>query len=315
MAKKKVKQLHPVLLVFIDLLLIGALLCTYAFFHHVLPRKYAYVPPTEGELDGYITIPSIDSGEAPSVFTEGEVIKTQNSYKSPNVSVTMTCVQKNGITYYVQDIYVRYISLFKTAFAQDTYGLGYNEDQVQMAKNNNAICSVNGDYYGLGDGGAVIRNGTLYRGKADADVCLLNYDGTVEMIERKKFDAEKEMAEGAYQAWCFGPVLLDEDGKAISEFNYKIVGPNPRTGLGYYEPGHYCFVTVDGRQPGYSNGITLADFAVLFEEMGCKAAYNMDGGQTAMMTFDGKLVNRPASGGRQTSDIIYICDFFSEDKK
>lgn len=65
-------------------------------------------------------------------------------------------------------------------------------------------------------------------------------------------------------------------------------------------------MVVDGRQAGYSDGMTLAQLAALFEQLGCKVAYNLDGGQTSSMTFGGKLANQPFQGGRLTSDIIYI---------
>jgi hypothetical protein len=73
-----------------------------------------------------------------------------------------------------------------------------------------------------------------------------------------------------------------------------------------FEPGHYVFVVVDGRQPGYSDGMSLDQLAALFEELGTKVAYDLDGGKTSQMTFGGTLVNKPTEGGRTTSDIIYI---------
>ena len=61
----------------------------------------------------------------------------------------------------------------------------------------------------------------------------------------------------------------------------RVQGLNPRSAVGYYEPGHYCFVVIDGRQPGYSKGATLMQLAQLFESLGCKEAYNLDGGKSA----------------------------------
>jgi exopolysaccharide biosynthesis protein len=114
------------------------------------------------------------------------------------------------------------------------------------------------------------------------------------------------MADGAYQAWSFGPGLMTREGKAIGVFNHPLAGLNPRTAIGYVEPGHYVFVVVDGRQPGYSSGMTLAQLAALFEKLDCKVAYNLDGGQTSEMVFNGKVVNHPYRGGRPTSDIVYV---------
>ena len=94
----------------------------------------------------------------------------------------------------------------------------------------------------------------------------------------------------------------------MQEFNSSVKNANPRCAIGYFEPGHYCFETVDGRQPGYSEGMTLQALSQLFYDLGCKVAYNLDGGQTAMMAYGNQLVNRPINGGRESSDIIYISD-------
>ena len=79
---------------------------------------------------------------------------------------------------------------------------------------------------------------------------------------------------------------------------------NPRSAIGYFAPGHYCFVVVDGRQKGYSEGMSLDELASTLASLGCQTAYNLDGGATAMMVFQGKLVNQPTNGGRTSSDII-----------
>jgi exopolysaccharide biosynthesis protein len=226
---------------------------------------------------------------------------------SKNVNVSMTMVQENGVTYYVQDIYVRSIENLQTAFAEDTYGKAVTDWVQDMAIENNAVAAINGDYYGVESGGVVIRNGVLYRDDANADVLVLYYDGTMKAFSSGEFDAENEMANGAYQAWNFGPVLV-EDGVALTSFSSRISGANPRTAIGYIEPGHYVFVAVDGRQAGYSNGMTLKQLAAAMEELGCQLAYNLDGGQTSTMTFGDEIANQPYKGGRLTSDIIFITD-------
>jgi len=102
--------------------------------------------------------------------------------------------------------------------------------------------------------------------------------------------------------------MLLQDGKPMEKFNSVVTPRNPRAAIGYYEPGHYCFVLVDGRQDGYSRGLSLKELSQLFYELGCKEAYNLDGGQTAVMAFMGQLANRPYNGGRDVSDIIYIAE-------
>lgn len=61
-----------------------------------------------------------------------------------------------------------------------------------------------------------------------------------------------------------------------------------------------------GGQAGYSTGLRMEALSKLFYDLGCKEAYNLDGGQSAVMAFDGKLANQPYGGGRSISDILYI---------
>ena len=133
----------------------------------------------------------------------------------------------------------------------------------------------------------------------------------METFHSDTFQPEAIDQENVWQAWEFGPSLLDENGNALSSFDRSysdINRANPRTILGYYEPGHYCFVTVDGRKSGYSNGLTLPETAQLMESLGCKIAFNLDGGQTTQLYWNDQMYNVPYEGGRFTSDIIYIVD-------
>ncbi len=240
-----------------------------------------------------------------------EVVVTDSSYTSPNVSITVTEQETdNGrITYYLADIYVRDITCFRTALAEDTYGSGYRDSITDMAALNNALLAINGDYYGNTNEGVVIRNGVIYRANpTDCDVCVLYYDGTMRVMPGASFSAEEAIADGAWQAWTFGPALLDTDGNVLTAFSstQRIISANPRTAIGYYEPGHYCMVVVDGR--GDSAGITLPQLSQLFSELGCTAAYNLDGGNSSIMVWQNEIINQPSGGGRESSDALLIAE-------
>ncbi|MBE6552335.1 MAG: phosphodiester glycosidase family protein [Ruminococcaceae bacterium] len=304
-----------VLMIISDLLLLAVLLNGFALFHHVLPRSLIHegmtiVRPAD-------TYPKDENGMWGEKFSdkflpEGETKRTESSYISHDINVTLEKVKRGSATYYVADIYIRNIDNFKTAFANDTYGKSITESIQDTASRHNAVIATNGDYYGIRDYGICIKNGVLYRRSSFADVCVLYYDGTVKTYKRSEFSLADAISNGAYQAWSFGPELLD-DGETVSEFDWSIQSENPRCAFGYYEPGHYCLILIDGRQPGYSMGMTFQEMSFMFKEMGCTAAYNMDGGQSAKMVFGDKLVNRPTKGGRDTSDIIFIAE--TEDTK
>ena len=244
-------------------------------------------------------------GWFPAKYIAYGTIQTDTSYQSPDVNLTIQKVQENGITYFVADIYVRSLANLRTYFANDTYGAGYRQGISDMAAASGAILAISGDYYGNQSKGVVIRNGTVYRKSVSGDVCVLYQDGTMATYDQSGFSIDQAIAQGAYQAWSFGPKLL-RDGQPMTKFNTSVGAANPRAAMGYYEPGHYCFVVVDGRQEGYSKGMTMTELSQLFYELGCKDAYNLDGGQTAQMYFGASVINQPYHGGRNVSDIIYI---------
>lgn len=206
--------------------------------------------------------------------------------------------------HHITDVYIRNMECLKTAFAEDKFGAAAPTDEI--AADVGAIFAVNGDYC-TNNLGPVVRNGTVYRDDIDtSDMLVLNNNGTMQTYSPEDFNLEDSKDE-AQQIWTFGPMLL-RDGKPMTEFNSGVEKRNPRTAIGYYEPGHYCFVAVDGRQEGYSIGMTLAELSQLFYDLGCTAAFNLDGGTSSEMVYQDSFVNQPYNGGRSTSDIIYITD-------
>lgn len=237
------------------------------------------------------------------------VLVTENSYSSPDISISVTEETLGRTTYYLADIHVRDITCFQSALAQNTYGSGFRDSIEDMAVLNNALLAVNGDYYGNTNEGVVIRNGVIYRAnRTDCDVCVLYYDGSMRVMPGASFSVEEAIAQGAWQAWTFGPALLDTDGSVLTSFSStgRIISANPRTAIGYYEPGHYCLIVVDGR--GESAGITLPDLSQLFYDLGCTAAYNLDGGNSSIMVWNREVINDPSGGGRESSDALLIAE-------
>jgi exopolysaccharide biosynthesis protein len=328
----KKKHLPFGLALLFDLILIAAYVLGFYMIQYKIPRQLqaaqsessaastSDAQTTDGEETDVTTSEESASADVATdwavkfadQFTD-EVVSTANSYSSPDISVTVTQVTEGTgsatVTYYIADIYIADIECFQTAFADDTYGVGYTETVLAMDESAGAVLAMNGDYYGSSESGTVIRNGEIYRtADSDADVCVLYYDGTMKTFSADAFDAQQAIADGAYQAWCFGPELLDDSGGSLTSFNTSrhVAEINPRSAIGYYEPGHYCLVVVDGRDTGYSRGMTLTELSSLFEELGCASAYNLDGGKSSVMTFDDAVVNQPSDGGREVSDCLLI---------
>ncbi len=252
-------------------------------------------------------------------FTTGEPEQTENSYKGKNVNVSWQMVQKDGVTYRVIDIYVADARYFRTAFSKNKFSPGHPEFVDAMSKTHNAVAAINGDYC-TENAGPVLRNGVNHTGEAkwspkykdpklfrDGDVLFMYKDGTMKTLLKGEFTMDMLDDENLWQAWTFGPQLL-QDGQPKTKFNSTVAGRmNPRTAVGYYEPGHYCFVNVEGRIKR-SRGMTMSELSKLFSELGCKEAFNLDGGGTAQMAFMGNRINQPAPEYRRTADMIYITD-------
>jgi exopolysaccharide biosynthesis protein len=245
----------------------------------------------------------LDSKQATELATE-----KSDSY---NISITKYEVGSGDdkVTYYAADIYVSNVQVLQNGFAEDSYGKNIRENPDEIAERNNAIFAISGDFYGNSETGVVIRDGILYRQNVnDADICVLYQNGTMETYSPEEFDADAVLAQNPWQAWNFGPALLDSDGNVPDTFRTTsyLNKENPRCAIGYIAPGHYMMVVVDGRDEGYSRGVTITELAEIMKNLGCMRAYNLDGGKSAVMYYDGSFVNQVLDGGRSISDIIYI---------
>jgi len=89
------------------------------------------------------------------------------------------------------------------------------------------------------------------------------------------------------------PVFRSLEGFTTDQLAYR----HPRTGVGQTADGHILLVAVDGRQPGYSTGLTNFELALTMMRLGCVTASALDAGGSTTMAFDGKLLNRPSDPG------------------
>ena len=160
-------------------------------------------------------------------FTDGPVEQTENSYKSANINVSIEKVQKNGAVYYFADIYIAELKYFKSAFPVKSDVMGNRELTDKVAQENNAIIAINGDHC-VDNPGTVVRNGKLFReDTVSNDMLVMNYDGSMQAYSPDAFDVDKIKAEGAYQVWTFGPMLL-ENGQPMTQFNSGVTGQKPQ---------------------------------------------------------------------------------------
>lgn len=270
--------------------------------------------PTPAPTDTPAPTPDGLLGGRYDVFSYEGAITEPERYAEEELAISIRTVEDKEtyadyITYYVVDIYVQDVTRLKTEAASSKgFSAKLGETSVKkMSDRVNALFAVSGDFH-TNNMGLVIRNGELYRKtKGKFDICVLYRDGTMRTYTKDEYEVDNIIAEDPWQVWTFGPGLLDSEGNPRTEFpNCQIKDRNPRCVLGYYGPGHYAIVMVDGRQSGYSMGLTMYDLAQLSYDLGFKVAYNLDGGKSAVLCWQGEVYNKPFDGGRVISDIIYV---------
>lgn len=245
--------------------------------------------------------------------TDSKVV-LKNSYSDENISITLTEYREYDTSIYVADVIVSSPEYLQTALAQNAYGRNVTEKTSEMAENNNAILAINGDYYGAQENGYVIRSGILYRNTAsnNQEDLVIYKDGSFGIITEGDITAEQLIEDGAKEVLSFGPALVTDGTIAVSENEEvgKAKASNPRTAIGIVDNLHYLFVVSDGRTDE-SKGLSLFQLAGFMESLGVEIAYNLDGGGSSTMYFNGEVVNNPTTNGRSikersVSDIVYI---------
>ncbi len=239
---------------------------------------------------------------------------TQDTYQDSNVTITMKEYRVGDTTVHVADVSSASGGVLKTSFAQSTYGRNVSEKTSDMAADVNAILAINGDNYGSREKGYVIRNGVLYRDTAASgqEDLVIYEDGSFQIISEDEVTAQELLDAGALQVFSFGPALITEGEISVSagEEVGKAKASNPRTALGLTADGHYLFVVSDGRT-SESEGLSLSELADFMKKLGAVTAYNLDGGGSSTMVFNGTVVNTPTTNGnkiseRKVTDIVYI---------
>ena len=258
---------------------------------------------------------SSSNAEAASKAAETATV-TDTSYSDDKISITLTEKTVSNTQVYIADVTVSSSEYLKTAFAQNTYGNNVTAKTSETAANNNAILAVNGDYYGANTTGYVIRNGVVYRDtvredSSNGDLAIYK-DGSFKIIYEDQVSADQLVKDGVVNLLAFGPSLV-ENGEIVVDTNSEVgqsMSSNPRTAIGIIDKNHYIIIVSDGRT-SESEGLSLYQMAEIMKSYGVKTAYNLDGGGSSTLYFNGQVINKPTTNGntiseRSVSDIVYI---------
>lgn len=241
-------------------------------------------------------------------------------YKDKNIEISITVKEIENDYGLVNRVFVADVKLadaeyLRTAFAKDTFGTNIKETTSDIAQRKNAIFAINGDYYGYRDSGWVLRNYHLYRATAsrlthtkNTDDALLFYNnGDILMVHESDYASASVLPPEVYQVFSFGPRLV-ENGEITVDPRDEVgqsAASNPRTVFGMVEPLHYIFIVAEGRLVR-NDGFSLYEIAEIAKDCGCTMAYNLDGGSSTTMYFNGEVLNRTPDDERRISDIIYF---------
>ena len=270
----------------------------------------AYSSAEEANLEMFASEESKDTSTSDSVVASDTILGT---YESDEATITVSEYTYEGTEVYVADVTLSSAQYLKTAFAEDTYGKNVTETTSEMAEANDAILAINGDNYGSQESGYVIRNGVIYREDAgENDVLCIFTDGSMKVYSPDEYTAEELLEMGVWQAFSFGPALVEDGEVSVTSEDEvgKAMASNPRTAIGIIDELHYLIVVSDGRT-SESEGLSLKELAEFMESLGATTAYNLDGGGSSTMVFEGEVINNPTTSGksikeREVNDIVYI---------
>ena len=255
------------------------------------------------------------SQSAGSSDTSTATVNTATAYADDTKAIAIETYERNSTQIHVATVTIKGDASIKTALADETYGRNIKAKTLTTAQSVNAVLAVNGDYYGARDAGYVIRNGQLLRSDsqdANQEDLVIYQDGSFEVIREGDITAQELLNKGAVQVLSFGPALIENSQVAVDSSDEvgKAMASNPRTAIGIIDDKHYVLVVSNGRTDE-SKGLSLKELADFMKELKVTTAYNLDGGGSSTMYFNGQIINKPTTNGhnieeREVSDIVYL---------
>ena len=255
------------------------------------------------------------SQSANASSTSTATLNTATAYEDDTKVIAIETYERNSTQIHVATVTIKGDASIKTALADETYGRNVKAKTSTTAQSVNAVLAVNGDYYGARDAGYVIRNGQLLRSDsqdANQEDLVIYQDGSFEIIREGDITTQELLNKGAVQVLSFGPALIENSQVAVDSADEvgKAMASNPRTAIGIIDDKHYVLVVSDGRT-NESKGLSLKELADFMKELKVTTTYNLDGGGSSTMYFNGQIINKPTTNGhnieeREVSDIVYL---------
>ncbi len=228
------------------------------------------------------------------------------TYKSANLSIGLRKKTAHGVSYWVAHVRTSKASQLKSALSYGTYG-GTRQTTSGAVSSNKGIIGINGSAFDYGSGkpsplGMCIKNGKIYGDYMTSySVMAVKKDGTI-YTPRQGLMGKDLLRAGVKDTYNFGPVLI-RDGKAQPAWS-ETSKYYPRTAIGMVKPNDYVLLVTD---TGNYSGLNHWDMVNIFQSYGCRYAYNLDGGGSSTLYYNGKVMNKLIGGSqRPCADFLYF---------
>lgn len=305
--KKTIKQKIFLCLKILIGLIVLAIIFIFLFFKTPLFQKYKelWVVTAMSTMNHqYLATWFLSDEEIQEIMNKLEVKNNENS-NSDDIKIVEVKDNKKEIT--VEKItgknYVGYVMIIPDATKVNLVdGRKSNRGSKlsEIVKNNNAIAGINAggfaDEGGVGSGNilcdATIINKKLLYGNKTSKYSLIGLSSDKKLV-LGKYTYQQALNEGIDSAVEFGPYIIVNGKNQIT--NASSGGIHPRMAIGQKKDGTFIFVVVDGRQPGYSIGTNLLELQNIFNKYDAYNAANLDGGSSATMYYNGKVVNKTST--------------------
>ncbi len=236
---------------------------------------------------------------------------SDTEYRDPTLHVVIETGRKDNCDYWLARVKIGHASQLRTAAAA-TFDVEYAIKGQYIAKRQNAVLAIDGDYFSYYPYGIVLRQGVLYRDKLrkERDVLAIDEDGDfhIFLVPDKGEVPDVYMGKKLINAFHFGPALVVDGEIGTLDASYWLAPELKRQRMCIAQTGplEYMALCCAGPQRG-SEGMDLLQFAQLAKELGAVTAYNLDGGDSTMLIFNNEKVNdKENQNTRPISDIVYF---------
>ncbi len=259
----------------------------------------------------------LDFSPAPAPNPE---LYTENGYEDETICVKLEMREMDdGTKMHIAYIKVADASQLRTYVAHpDNLSHAHPRLVTKMTGEANAVIAIGGDNYNqeTQKKSFEYRMTQKIRSKTNKlkDILIIDDHGDFHLFIKsegvKEFPEElKKQGRKVVNAFTFGPALV-KDGELLtldSEYGYNPGGREPRAAIGQIGQLEYVLVVIEVKSRDGKSGFSQNKLAEFMFELGCRQAFNLDGGNSAIMVFGDQVIKgQPGGDERQLYDIIYF---------